>query len=155
MRVKLKKKKEKNLEKTSPRIFLLEFTNESLLGLILKIKKKKRRGKKKKKTFVSLPRKKDAILRIRNGWDKARIGYYTGWNYAGRKKERRDEGAAFFLLFFLIWRGSVKAVEGGDKPQKTTARVVAVTDYAVPQRFTVWRIKGGGKGGREKREVAG
>lgn len=49
MRVKLKKKKRKESRKTSPRIFLLEFTNEPLLGLILKIKKKKRRGKKKKK----------------------------------------------------------------------------------------------------------
>lgn len=70
------------------------------------------------------------------------------------------EGAAVFPpLFFFIWRGSVKAVEGRggegggrDKPQKTTARVVAVTDYAVPQRFTVCRIKGGGgEGGKKER----
>lgn len=46
MRIKLKKKKKISKNVSSN---LLEFTNESLLGLILKIKKKKRRGKKKKK----------------------------------------------------------------------------------------------------------
>lgn len=65
----------------------------------------------------------------------------------------------FFLLFFFSFGGeALKRSRGGgeggrrDKPQKTTARVVAVTDYAVPQRFTVCRIKGGGGGEGGKKE---
>lgn len=158
MRVKLKKKKEKNLEKR-----LLKFTNffsnsqTSRCGWFnLKNKKKEKKRKEKKKTFVSLPRKKQTqssgfeTVGIRQGSDITRVEITRGERRSGATKVPR-----FSSSFFSFGGGALKRSRGGDKPQKTTARVVAVTDYAVPQRFTVWRIKGGGKGGREKREVAG
>lgn len=118
MRVKLKKKKRKESRKTSPRIFLLEFTNEPLLGLILKIKKRKEEER-KKKTFVSLPRKKQTqssgfeTVGIRQGSDITRVEITRGERRSGATKVPR-----FSSSFFSFGGGALKRSRGGISRRK-------------------------------------
>lgn len=121
MRVKLKKKKEKNLEKR-----LLKFTNffsnsrTSHCGWFnLKNKKKEKKRKEKKKTFVSLPRKKQTqssgfeTLGIRQGSDITRVEITRGERRSGATKVPR-----FSSSFFSFGGGALKRSRGGISRRK-------------------------------------
>lgn len=93
--------------------------------------------------------------RTRSGLDKASDRILHGLKLP---RAKRRKCPAFFPSFFFSF--GVEAVEGqrrgrGTKPQKTTARVVAVTDYAVPHDSPSAGWKGGGKEGGGKKERYG
>lgn len=94
--------------------------------------------------------------RTRSGLDKASDRILHGLKLPRAK--RRKCPAFFPSFFFFIWRRSGRGAEegkGDTKPQKTTARVVAVTDYAVPHDSPSAGWKGGGKEGGGKKERYG